>query len=148
MSPGEPFHFKEAGADWLINWYMVRENGRALLGPDPKTLIEPISKEEFIHAVQIQTKDWSEWVYHMHTRKSQAYAILTMCRALYASTHGEQVSKRQAAVWAEQELPEWSQVIKQALVWREAWRDEAVDHDATFPETQRFVQFIVDKVAS
>jgi predicted nucleotidyltransferase len=38
ISPGEPFHFKEAGREWLINWWLVRERGRTLYGPDPKTL--------------------------------------------------------------------------------------------------------------
>src|SRR4029079_15348505 len=74
ISPGEPFHIKEAGKDWLINWYMVQEKGVTPFGPDPKTLIEAISKEEFIRAVQEQVKDWGDWVYHMHKRKSQAYA--------------------------------------------------------------------------
>ena len=52
ISPGESFHIKEVGIDWLMNWYVVREKGVTLLGPSPTTLIEPISKEEYIHAVQ------------------------------------------------------------------------------------------------
>jgi len=148
ISPGEPFHVKEAGNDWLINWYMVREKGITLFGPSSKTLIDPISKEEFIHAVQAQTKDWAQWIYRMQQRKSQAYAILTMCRALYAYKHGEQVSKKQAALRAAKELPLWSALIKNALLWREAWRDEAVDHAAMFPETLRFVQFVIDQIVA
>ena len=35
---------------------------------------------------------------------------------------GERVSKRQAALWAQEELPEWSGLIRSALAWREAWR--------------------------
>ncbi|HEV8192839.1 MAG TPA: nucleotidyltransferase domain-containing protein, partial [Ktedonobacterales bacterium] len=42
-SPGEPFHRKEAGIDWLINWYLVREADVALLGPPPATFIAPIA---------------------------------------------------------------------------------------------------------
>jgi predicted nucleotidyltransferase len=148
VSPGEPFHIKDAGKDWLINWYMVQEKGRTLFGPDPKTVIDPISKAEFIHAVQEQAKDWGDWIYHAHTRKGQAYAILTMCRALYAYRHGEQLSKRQAAVWAQKQLPQWSALISNALLWRVAWRDETVDDDATFPETLRFVQFIIDQIVA
>jgi predicted nucleotidyltransferase len=146
ISPGESFHRKEAGKDWLINWYMVQEKGLTLFGPAPQILIDTISKEEFIHAVQKQAKEWESWIYSMHTRKAQAYAILTMCRALYAYKNGEQVSKRQAALWAEKQLPQWSSLIKNALLWREAWRDETVDHNATFPETLRFVQFIIAQI--
>jgi hypothetical protein len=35
ISPGEPFHLKPAGKDWLINWYMVRRVGVTLCGPPP-----------------------------------------------------------------------------------------------------------------
>src|SRR5262249_17679020 len=108
ISPGEPFHIKEAGKDWLINWWAIREKGVALFGPTPGTLIEPISKQEFLQAVQEQAQDWREWVYHMQLRPAQAYAILTLCRALYACEHGQQASKQQAAQWAQARFPEWA----------------------------------------
>jgi Domain of unknown function (DUF4111) len=112
-------------------------------GPSPKILIEPISKDEFIGAVRANAKAWYEWIHDMHTRKSQAYAILTMCRALYTLKYGEQVSKKQAALWAEKEFPEWASPIQNVLLWREARQDEDVDHDATFPDTLRFVRFAI-----
>jgi predicted nucleotidyltransferase len=146
ISPGEPFHVKEAGKDWLLNWYVVREHGIALFGPSPRTLIGPITKEEFIQTVKAQAREWREWVEHGRTRPSQAYAILTMCRALYAYRHGEQASKKQAALWAARALPGWSALINNALVWRAAWREQDVDHEATFPETLRFVRFVIDQI--
>ena len=146
ISPGEPFHIKEAGRDWLINWWVVRECGVALFGPSPTTLIEPISKEEFLEVVQDHAKQWGEWINQMRNRPSQAYAILTLCRALYAYENGEQVSKKQAALWAQTCFPQWASLIQMALVWRAAWRDEAVDHEATFPETVRFVHFVIDQI--
>jgi predicted nucleotidyltransferase len=146
ISPGEPFHLKEAGVDWLINWYTVQEQSVTLFGPAPTTLIDPISKEEYLRAVRRQVQDWGEWVYHGRDRPWQAYTILTMCRALYAVTHGRQASKRQAALWAQQELPQWSPLIGDALAWRAAWRDDVADPEATFPETVRFVQFIIGQV--
>jgi len=141
ISPGEPFHKRQTSIEWLISWYVVRETSITLFGPSPKTIIEPISKDEFIQAVRSHAKAWDEWIHDMHNRKSQAYAILTMCRALYTLKFGEQVSKKQAALWAEKEFPEWASLIENALLWREAWRDENVDHDATFQETLRFVRF-------
>lgn len=146
ISPGEPFHFKEAGKDWTINWYIVQEKGVTLFGPSPKTFIDPISQEEFIQAVQVHAKQWGEWIQHLPKRRpSQAYTILTMCRALYTLKYGEHVSKKQAAVWAEKEFPEWASLIENALLWREAWRDENVDHEATLPDTLRFVHFVVSQ---
>ncbi len=69
-----------------------------------------------------------------------------MCRALYAFKNGEQVSKKQAALWAQKELPEWSPLISNALAWREAYRDEGVDHASTLPETVKFVRFVVARI--
>jgi len=146
ISPGEPFHIKEAGKDWLINWWVVREKGVAIFGPPPATLIELISKEEFVQAVREQAKEWGEWISCLFKRKEQAYAILTMCRALYACQNGEQASKQKAAQWAQEHLPQWASLIQKALVWREAWRDDAVDHMATFPDTVRFVHFVIDRI--
>jgi len=146
ISPGEPFHFKEADKGWLMNWYMVQEQGLTLFGPAPTTLIDPISKQEFIQTVKAHVVGWGEWIYNARTRPAQAYAILTMCRALYTCKHGVQVSKRKAAEWAAQELPEWSELITSALAWRSAWRDDNVDSAATFPETLRFVQFAIAQI--
>src|SRR5712692_883918 len=148
ISPGEPFHMRESSRELLSNWYLVREKGIALFGPSPKEIIEPISKDEFIQTVKAHAKAWGEWIHDMHKRRSQAYAILTMCRALYTYKNGEQVSKKQAALWAQQELPDWSQLIQRALMWREDWRNEQVDHEATFAETKRFVDFMRDQVVA
>jgi hypothetical protein len=148
ISPGEPFHMRESSREWLSDWYLVREMGIALCGPSPKTIIEPISKDEFIQTIKGHAKAWSEWIHDMHGRRSQAYAILTMCRALYTCKNGEQVSKKKAALWAQQELPQWSQLIQHALRWREDWRNEQVDHEATFAETKRFVDFVGEQVAA
>ena len=146
ICPGEPFHAREAGKDWLVNWWLVRERGVTLYGPSPATLIDPISREEFVQAVREHAQLWREWVHQMRHRTGQAYTILTMCRALYASENGEQVSKKLAAAWARKQLPEWASLIQAALEWRDAREDEEVDHEATFPETVRFVHAVADRM--
>ena len=146
ISPGEPFHRRESSREWLTDWYVVREKGIPLFGPSPKSIIEPISKDEFIRSVKANAKTWRVWIHDMHTRKSQAYAILTLCRALYTYKNGEQVSKKQAAIWTEQEFPAWSSLIQNALLWREDWRNEQVDHAETFPETLRFIHFAISQI--
>lgn len=82
VSPGEPFHLKAAGNDWLMNWYTVRNVGVTLYGPPPQTLIPEISQSEFVGAVREQAEIWKEWVYKMRTPGAQSYAVLTLCRAL------------------------------------------------------------------
>jgi hypothetical protein len=146
ISPGEPFHIKEAGSDWLINWWMVRERGITLFGPAPASLIDPISKQDFLQTVHEHARWWRTHVYEMRPRKAQAYAILTLCRALYACHYGEQVSKKQAAEWAQARWPEWATLIHNALEWRVARQDDGVDPEATIPDTVRFVHFAIDLV--
>ncbi len=140
MSPGEPFHIKEANADWILNRYVLHEKGVSLYGPSPQQLVDPVSKEELLNAVRVQAKAWRTWVYSGRTRGFQAYAILTMCRIYYTFQTGDFVSKKQAALWTARALPEWSALISNALVWR----DEQVDDEAPLPETLRFVHAILD----
>jgi hypothetical protein len=146
ISPGEPFHIVEAGRDWLVNWHMVREIGITLFGPRPAEIIAPTTRAEFVQIIKEHVDRWRDWINHMYERPGQAYAILTLCRAFYTVTYGEQTSKRKAALWAAEQLPEWASVIKHALAWRTAWRDQTVDHAVTLPETRSFVAFIIDHI--
>jgi predicted nucleotidyltransferase len=146
VSPGEPFHMKAAGREWLINWYTVREIGVTLYGPPPNTLIPEISKLEFVEAAREHAKYWREWVHEMRTPGSQAYAVLTMCRALYTRTHGEQVSKKKAALWAKAYLPQWAPLIERSWSRRSETRDEETD-DEEFYETVRFVHDVAGRVS-
>jgi predicted nucleotidyltransferase len=148
ISPGEPFHVREGEAlkDWLQNWYIVRENGLVLFGLPPKEIIPPITKDEFVEAIRRYAVEVRERVKHEMYRKGQAYTILTMCRAIYVLRTGKQASKREAALWAQEEYPEWSRLIQSALAWRQAWREENIDHAATHSETTRFVNFVSDRI--
>jgi hypothetical protein len=145
ISPGEPFHTLQANADWLVNWYMVREYGIALFGPPPHAVIAPIAKAEFVEVIRNHTRSWAEWVQSCRQRRAQTYAILTLCRALYTLTYGEQISKPQAAAWAATHYPAWAQLIHDALHWhaQEETPSSAEADKRTFAETVRFVHFII-----
>jgi predicted nucleotidyltransferase len=148
-SPGEPFHVTEVGPAWIINRYVTREKGIARFGPPAATLIDPISREDLMQVLQEIIEEWREWINNPAVtwrRPYQGYAILTMCRAMYTFKHGEFVSKKQAALWAEKELPEWASLIRNALAWRAAYRDEQVDSAATLPETMRFLRFALNSM--
>ena len=54
-----------------------------------------------------------------HGLEIHAYAILTICRSLYALEHGEFESEPIAARWAQKELgSKWSRAIERSLVGR------------------------------
>lgn len=146
VSPGEPLNRKEAGRDWLANWYQVRTEGRTLVGPPPSELIAPVSREEFVAAVRDYARTWAERIEEVPKRTWHAYAILTMCRALYSDRFGEPVSKPDAAAWARGAFPEWAPVIGDALAWRAAWREGDGDPDRTLPAARRFVRFALDQI--
>ncbi|WP_274365691.1 aminoglycoside adenylyltransferase domain-containing protein [Paenibacillus thermotolerans] len=147
ISPGEPLHFVEAGRQWLTNWYFVQDYGITLFGPSPHTFIEPISKAEFMEAVKEHAFEWREYVRNtLQSRPYQGYAILTMCRALYTLTNGEQVSKIKAARWAQKELPVYSQLIENALRWRSDYRNQTIPHEETYPETEEFVLYVSGRI--
>ncbi len=147
ISPGEPFHRLEAKKEWLMNWYLTRERSIPLYGPPPKTIIEPITREEFIGSVKDHARAWDEWVGDMKNRYAQSYAIFAICRALYSVCTGDQVSKKQAALWAKEQLPEWSPVIQNALDWKEAGKDTQPD-ELNFPATVDFVMHVRSLILS
>jgi hypothetical protein len=76
-------------------------------------------------------------------RTAQSYAILTLSRALYTLSTEEQASKLQAVAWIAEEYPQWASLVENALVWRQHPDEQNVDHAATFPETRRFVDFVL-----
>ncbi len=141
ISPGEPIHRLESTKEWILKWYLAREKGKTLYGPPPESIIEPISKEDFILSVKDHSKGWGDWVKDMRNPYAQSYAIFSICRAFYSYKTGEQVSKKKAALWVREELPEWSEVIDNALVWREGGKYHPAD-ELTHPETVKFVNYV------
>jgi L-rhamnose mutarotase len=111
-----------------------------LFGPSPKDIIEPISKDEFLESVKKHAESWDKWVEQMKNPFAQSYAIFSLCRALYTIKTGEQVSKKQAALWVEKEYPKWSNIIQKALKWRFEGKYKPPD-EINFPTTVAFVHF-------
>ena len=88
--------------NWLLERKMVREQGVVLMGPEPGSLIDPISVEEVREAVRERLRHWAEWVEGEEAEEwlpplsHKAYVVETMCRALYALETGELTGKPQA----------------------------------------------------
>lgn len=140
ISPGEPFHVVEAGPDWILNWYPARANGVRLLGPPIDSLIPPIPSAEYIDQVQRSLVGFTNRIPDDAPPGSQAYAILTMCRGLYAIRFGGRLSKHAAAAWAQHEFPQWADLIGRALGWRQRqWDPDGQDGAATVAEARSFV---------
>lgn len=148
ISPGEPFNLKDAGAEWLMNWYEVRERGIALFGPPSAELIDPITHDEFAACVRGYVREWGRRIRVTRSALFQSHAVLTMCRGLHLHRTGEPASKKRAAAWAQRELPQWSDLIRRALALRSTPRDELHDDPAFHADAIRFVDLVNAEVAA
>ena len=143
ISPGEALTTKQATNHWLMNWYLVREHGKALFGPPPTDIIDTISFAGFQEAVREHLFHWQEWIRESRARGLMGYAVVTLCRGLYTVIHGKQVSKKQALSWAEQAYPQWAALIKVAR----SWRGETAIDPATYDQIRAFVSFVMQELA-
>lgn len=139
-----PFKVGLHDLSWMINRYTIREQGVTLDGPPPGTLIDHISTE----TLQVAVRDhlvhrWAEELQHpdwLHQRYYQAFAILTMCRALYLLETGRFATKPVAAAWAQEHMEaRWAALVARALTWR---NDHAPD-DMT--EALAFIRYTVER---
>lgn len=124
LNVGGHFGMDGQGIDGVIHRWILRERGIPLAGPDPRTLIDPVSPEELKQATWQTLLEWwapqAQDPFRLKSREYQAYAVLTMCRARYTLRHGEIVSKPFAALWARNALGErWKPLIERALCWKE-----------------------------
>jgi predicted nucleotidyltransferase len=127
-----PFKLGFHDANWVIERAIVRERGVVLYGPPPETMTDPVSPEQLRAATCQQLTD--VWQPRIDDHDDQwpraglypAFAVLTLCRALYTLQHGAFCSKPVAAAWAVQTHPAWEPVI----TWAEAHR---ADYDETTP---------------
>jgi hypothetical protein len=132
----------QLGSDWVIQRHVIRECGVVLSGPDPKTLIDPVSADEIRQAVYGVLHEWwfpmianSSWL-SSHGSEYHAFAVISMCRALHALRHGTIVSKPVAAKWAQAEFGgQWNILIEKALTAQHG------THPGFLDETLNFIQF-------
>jgi hypothetical protein len=117
------FYLARHESHWIIQRYILREQGVVLAGPDPKTLIDPVGGADLRRAVLEFLREW--WLpmldnpIRLQSVAYRAYAILTMCRALYTLETGTVASKPTSARWAQRILEKrWSGLIDWALAWR------------------------------
>ncbi len=141
----ERLKWQEHGWNWVLERWTVREFGKTLYGPDPRTLIRPISSEEIVQAVCARLRDWAEWARDESDpdwqlpKSHKAYVVETMCRALYTLENGRLASKSQSIAWALQHLPQtWRELVSRSRQWR---TDHRVDLSVN-PEVRRFVLWV------
>jgi hypothetical protein len=138
------FDVDHHASDWVIQRHAIREQGVVVAGPPPQTLIDPVQPDELRQATLGILREW--WSPQLNdpgrlrSSEYQAYAVLTMCRALYTLQHGTVVRKPAAARWAQAAVGErWAGLIERALAWR---HDEQRDD---LYETLDFIRYTLER---
>lgn len=123
-NPGERLHLMRHDRDWVVQRHTLRERGLTLEGPDPRTLIDPVSPADLRAAMREILTGWfasfAADPSQLNTRGYQSYTVLTVCRVLYTLRRGAVTSKLDAARWAQQTLhARWSPLVGRALEGRQ-----------------------------
>jgi hypothetical protein len=140
------FYLAPLGADWIIQRHILRESGVVIAGPNLHDQIDPVSPDELRVAVRGVLREWwqpmldrPDW---LRRPDYQAFAVLTMCRALHTLQSGAVAPKPESASWAQAEFGErWSGLIQQALDWPDGHQPEQV------AETLDLIRFTLDRAA-
>ena len=146
ISPGEPFHQVDAGSDWVISWYMLRETGIALCGPPIQSLIDPIDEAEYLQGVKAHIEAYRGAVSAIESTSMFSYVILTTVRGLYTLTMRKPTSKIRAARWAAKEFSDWADLIERALQWRQYPDLDTSSIAAIRPQAQALVIDLLDRI--
>jgi predicted nucleotidyltransferase len=156
---GEPLWYLDHGRNRLIKSdhcntlvvrSVVRERGITLAGPDPTTLVDPISVTALRREMSNTMRAWGKEIFEQQERYSnrfyQGYIVLSYSRMLHDLVEGRPGSKREGATWAKATLgSDWAELIDRAWTKRPnpavAVREPADPVD--FEATLRFVEAVV-----
>ena len=136
----------------VVRW-SLREHGVVLEGPEPSTLVEPVSAAELQDEALGRVTEYADWAAEPTgdggmSRWKQPYLVLTFCRLLHTLADGRVTSKREAAEWALGALdPQWATLVQRALDDRpDPWvRVGQPAHQETIERTLAFADYAVKR---
>jgi hypothetical protein len=133
---------------WIIHRYILRKRGITLIGPAPKTLIDPVSPNELRRAMLPTLHGWATQILNnpneIISRGYQSYTVLSLCRILYTLQYGDVVSKSKAARWAKETVGErWKALIDRAWEGRHNGQLTADTDDVN--QTLDFIRYTLER---
>ncbi len=137
------FYLARQGSDWVIQRFILREQGAVIAGPPLQDMIEPVSPDDLRGAVLAILHEWWEPMLADPSRLEapgyQPYAVLSMCRTLYTLEHSDIASKGESASWAMETLSRgWTCLIERALAWQRGQETDSITH------TLDFIRFTIE----
>lgn len=148
ISPGEPFHVRDGIELWLQNFYLVRETGVTLEGPDPTATIPEISWQEFLAAATSYAEEVRGRSLRDATPGARAYGVLTMCRVLCTVRSNRPCSKQESAEWVRTQMPEWAYLIDAAERCRLSRGRTGFAGPETTQAAERLIGLLGDAIAA
>jgi hypothetical protein len=138
------FYMAQHGSDWSIQRHVLREWGVVVAGPPIRPLIDPVQPDDLRQGVRGVLHGWWAALLNdptwLRDGEYQAFAVLTMCRALYTFRHGTIASKPASARWALTTLDrKWTPLIEWAINWRHA------DQSERLSETLDFIRYTLER---
>jgi hypothetical protein len=148
---GERLKIVQHNGTWNVHRYILRERGITIIGPDPKTLIDPISPNELRQSMMPALHGWATQILNnpkaIVRQGYQSYTVLSLCRILYTLEFGDIVSKRKAARWVKETQGEkWSALIDRAWIGRHNPQLPASTDDIN--QTLDLIRSILDKTSA
>ena len=142
------FYVEQQGSDWIIQRHVVREYGVVIEGPDPKTLIDPVTPEDIRGSIIGVLTEWwfpmlndPSWL-RDHDDHYRAFAVITMCRVIHGLETGTITSKPTAVQFARTKLGnQWQSLLDRAVAASK--HEEA---EVPLSETLDLIRFISEKV--
>ncbi|HLF72720.1 MAG TPA: aminoglycoside adenylyltransferase domain-containing protein, partial [Anaerolineales bacterium] len=145
---GETLHIMQHESDWVIQRYILRERGVIIAGPDPKTLIDPVSSNALRQAVVDVLPLWLDPILEdplkIKSRGYQSFVVLSLCRMMYTLQYGTIVSKPVAARWGQDTLDaHWAPLIERAWLGRQnpSLQAQSEDIDGTLALIRYTVEY-------
>jgi predicted nucleotidyltransferase len=144
---GEKLHIMKHDSDWIIQRFILRERGRTVVGPDPKSLIDPVSPKDLKLAVLDILNSWIKGFLEdpqiLESRGYQSYTVLTLCRILHTHKFGTIATKPVAANWARQTLDrKWIPLIDRA--WEGRGNPGVKSNQQDINDTLEFIRYSLD----
>jgi hypothetical protein len=148
---GRPWWYLDNGATtltpathdntWVVRW-CLREQGVALAGPLPRTLVPPVPRGDLVaESLRVMggwAREMAEHPERIETAWARAFLVIGVCRMLETLATGEVRSKASAVAFARRELGRrWTPLVEGAFACRarQARGPGAKDeNDATRPD--------------
>jgi len=134
----------------VMRW-VLRERGIKLAGPDPASLVAPVSATALRDEAMATLHDYATWARTPSdaggmSQWKQPYLVVSFCRVLHTLDRGEVASKPRAGEWALGSLDaEWQPLIRRALEERTdpGGRVKRAADPAVIARTLAFVDYAI-----